>query len=435
MSRSKRNKSVRKKNKSKLYKLLIFLILLVTFGIFFTLWILGKSIASFYDFSPNNDKENEKAISTMSSPPRSSKVYLNVVGDIMAHSPQLKAQYDSANNSYSFDNNFKYVKSYMEKADLSIANLETTLAGPEIPYTSYPSFNSPDALADALKYAGVDVVSTINNHSFDKGDLGVDRTLQVLKEKGFNTVGTVQNSQDNNYIIKDINSIKLGITSFSYGELKGNSKFVNGIQISSKSKDKMNVFDMYNPSVAFNTINQTLKEIEGTDLQIVVLHWGNEYQRVPSYFQNTLAKMLCNSGVDIIIGSHPHVVQPVEMITSTNGENQTLVIYSLGNFLSNQRREILGSPYTEDGLMIEIEISKKPIENQARVSSVNCIPTWVNKYQISGKDTYEIVPIIDKDTLLKMNNLPLDTIKNSYNNTASQVKESNIIKISPNPFS
>ena len=101
----------------------------------------------------------------------------------MAHTPQLNAQYDATTNTYSFDNNYKYVKSYIEKADLSIANLETTLAGDSIPYSSYPTFNTPDTLADALKNAGLDVVSTINNHSFDKGDLGVERTLDVLKSR------------------------------------------------------------------------------------------------------------------------------------------------------------------------------------------------------------------------------------------------------------
>lgn len=432
MSRLKKKKSINKKKKLKFYKILIISICLVIICSFFILWLLGKSIHSFYNSSSYN--QNEYAIPTISSPPRSRQISLNVVGDIMAHTPQLKAQYDSINDSYSFDNNFKYAKKYIESSNISIANLETTLAGPNIPYSSYPTFNSPDALADALKHTGIDIISTINNHSFDKGDLGVSRTLQVIKEKGFDTVGTVQNSQDNNYIIKDINNITLGITSFTYGELKDNSKYVNGIKISNKSKDKMNVFDMYNPSIAFDSINKSLENIKDTDLQIVILHWGNEYQRLPSEFQRELAKMLCNSGVDIIVGSHPHVVQPVEMISSKDGRNQTLVIYSLGNFLSNQRREILGSPYTEDGLMVEIKISKNSIEDKANVSSVNCIPTWVNKYQISGKDTYEIIPITDKDSLFEIENLPLDKVEDSYNNTAAQIKTSNIIKVVSNPF-
>lgn len=432
MSRAKRNKTRIKKSKSRLYKLLIALIILTILGISSMFYLLGKSFLDFYN--PSSEDKIDTVVPTISSPPRTSKVDLNVVGDIMAHTPQLKAQYNSANNSYSFENNFKYVKSYIEKSDFSIANLETTLAGPKTPYTSYPTFNSPDALADALKYAGVDIISTINNHSFDKGDLGVERTLQILREKGFDTIGTFNDSQSNKHIVKNINNIKLGITSFSYGELKGNSKFLNGIQISNKSKDKMNIFDMYDPNLAFDTINKTLENMKDTDLQVVIIHWGNEYQRMPSEFQKKLAQLLSNSGVDIIIGSHPHVIQPIEMIKSKDGQTETLVIYSLGNFLSNQRKEILGSPYTEDGLIVGIEISKRSIDNHAKISNVTCIPTWVNKYQDSGKDIYEIIPIVDKSSLIEMKNLPLDRVQESYNNTASQIKQSDIIKVVPNPF-
>lgn len=236
---------------------------------------------------------------------------------------------------------YKYVSSYIKKADLSIANLETTLAGDSIPYSSYPTFNTPDTLADALKNAGVDVVSTINNHSFDKGDLGVERTLDVLKSRNLSTIGTISNVGDKNYLIKEVNGISLGITAFSYGELRENTKFLNGIRISDKSKDKLNVFDSSDVNNAFNTINNTLKNISHTDIQILVIHWGDEYRRVPNQFQYDLAQKLSDSGVDIIIGSHPHIVQPVEIIKSTDESHETLVIYSLGNFISNQRRELL----------------------------------------------------------------------------------------------
>ena len=110
-----------------------------------------------------------------------------------------------------------------------------------------------------------------------------------------------------------------------------------------------------NVNSAFNTINNTLKNISHTDIQILVIHWGDEYRRVPNQFQYDLAQKLSDSGVDIIIGSHPHIVQPVEIIKSTDESHETLVIYSLGNFISNQRRELLGTPFTEDGLMINIE--------------------------------------------------------------------------------
>lgn len=421
MSRSKKRIEKRKKLKR--------LILLSTFILLcFTLLIHNSS--KYVKNSAQIISDSKEVLNKI----ENSTVTLNFIGDIMAHNPQLKAQYDTSTNTYSFDNNFKYVKNYIEKSDLSIANLETTLAGTTTPYTSYPTFNTPDEIIDALKYSGVDILSTINNHSFDKGDLGVERTLSISKEKRFETVGTVENVDDNNYLIKNINNIKIGITSFSYGEIKNDKKYLNGIQISKKSQDKMNIFDMTNVDNAFNTINNTLNKFDDTDIQILFIHWGYEYQRNPSKFQTELAQKLANRGVDIIVGSHPHVVQPSEMIKSSDGKNETLVIYSLGNFLSNQRRELLGSPFTEDGLMANIEITKDFNNNKTFISKANFIPTWVNKFHNGVKNVYEIIPIASKEELSNIENISLDKVKNSFTNTTSQIKTNDIIHIPDNPF-
>lgn len=394
-------------------------------------------ILLFNSFNSFNKKDNieivkNKQIVETLSINKTSKVTINAIGDIMAHTPQLNAQHDPKTNTYSFDNNYKYVSSYIKEADLSIANLETTLAGDGIPYSSYPTFNTPDALADALKNAGVDIISTINNHTFDKGDLGVERTLDVLKSKNFSTIGTISKLGDENYLIKEVNGISLGITSFSYGDIKENTKFLNGIKVSDKSKDKLNVFDSSDVNNAFNTINNTLKNISHTDIQILVIHWGDEYKRIPNQFQHDLAQKLSDIGVDIIIGSHPHVVQPIEVIKSTDKSHETLVIYSLGNFISNQRRELLGTPFTEDGLMVNIEITKN--NDKTFVSKVNCIPTWVNKYNKEGKIFYEVLPITNKEDFSHLDSITLEKLKNSYNNTASQVKQSDIINVINSPF-
>lgn len=415
MGRRSRNKNI--KNKSKL---------ITIFSL--SLMILFISFKSFN----NNELVKYEQVSEYPSTDSINKVNLNAIGDVMAHEPQLNAQHDPKTNTYSFDNNYNYVSKYIQKADLAIANLETTLAGDSIPYSSYPTFNTPDALADALKNAGVDIISTINNHTFDKNDLGVERTLSILKSKNLDVIGTISNALDKNYLIKEVNEISIGITAFSYGEIRDGNKFLNGIKVSDNSKDKLNVFDMTNVDNAFNTINNTLKNINNTDIQVLVIHWGEEYRRTPSEFQTKLAQKLCDSGVDIIIGSHPHVVQPVDMITSTDGNNETLVIYSLGNFISNQRRELLGTPFTEDGLMVDIEITKD--NEKTFISKVNCIPTWVNKYNQNGNIVYEVLPITEKENFSSLDNITLDKIKNSYNNTISQIKQSDIISIMDNPF-
>ena len=394
--------------------------------------ILFFTGCSSYEDNHNNNQSTITNKNNSSYKPTS--LSLTAVGDVMVHTPQLKAQYDTSTNTYSFDNNFQHIKSYIENSDLSIANLETTLAGESVGYSSYPTFNTPDALAVALKNSGFDIISTINNHTFDKGTLGFERTISTLKNLGFKTVGTRSKVDDDDYIIKDINGIKLGITSYSYGDIKGSDKYLNGIKISDECKDKANVFSSTDIESAFATINNTLSNLSNTDIQVVILHWGNEYQRTPSNFQKELAQKLSDAGVDIIIGSHPHVVQPVEMIRSSNGENDTLVVYSLGNLISNQRQEILGTPYTEDGLMITIDIAKDSLEEEAYVSNVTCIPTWVNKYTSGSKLVYEIVPLENKTSLNAIENLPYSKLEKSYENTSSLIDNSDIIKVVSSPF-
>ena len=351
----------------------------------------------------------------------------------MAHSPQLDAQYNPSTKQYSFENNYKYVKEYVQKADLAIANLETTLAGNDVyNYSSYPTFNTPDSLADALKDTGFDLLSTINNHSFDMSSLGVERTLSTLKSKGFDTVGTRQKTSDDDYIIENVNNIKLGITSYTYGEIKNGTKYLNGIKVSSDKTDLMNVFDTSDVNKAFDTIYSTVKKYQDdTDMQIVIIHWGDEYSRTPNNFQKKLAQKLCDAGVDIIIGSHPHVVEPVETIKSTDGKNETLVIYSLGNYISNQRREYI-SMYTEDGLMVDINIEKQG-NNEAKVKKVTCIPTWVNKYESSGKSVYEIIPVAD-NILEKTTYIDQSYLKQSYKNTSELIKTDDKISVIKSPF-
>lgn len=416
---------INKKNIKINNKLASLLILTLVCILFFT------GCSSYEDNSNNNQSTT---INKNNSSYRPTSLSLTAVGDVMVHTPQLKAQYDTSTNTYSFDNNFQHIKSYIENSDLSIANLETTLAGESVGYSSYPTFNTPDALAVALKNSGFDIISTINNHSFDKGTLGFERTISTLKNLGFETVGTRSNVDDDDYIIKDINGIKLGITSYSYGDIKGSDKYLNGIKISDECKDKANIFSSTDIESAFDTINNTLSNLSSTDIQIVILHWGNEYQRTPSNFQKELAQKLSDAGVDIIIGSHPHVVQPVEMIKSSNGDNDTLVVYSLGNLISNQREEILGTTYTEDGLMITIDIAKDNLEEEAYVSNVTCIPTWVNKYTSGSKLVYEIVPLEDKTSLNNIENLPYSKLEQSYENTSSLIDNSDIIKVVSSPF-
>lgn len=424
---SRKSKNRKKFNYSKILCFGIILIVCIVGGVFINRGINKNS-------NITSKKESNETVSVFNEKVETYEASIFAVGDVMVHSPQLEAQYDSSSGTYNFDNNFKYVKKYIEEADYSLANLETTLAGNDVyPYSSYPMFNSPDELADALKNAGFDLLSTINNHSFDKGDLGVERTLATLKEKGFDTVGTRENATDDEYIVKNINNINVGITAYSYGDIKNDNKYLNGIKVSEKSEDKMNVFDSSDVDAAYKTISATIDKMKDTDIQIAILHWGIEYARDEVSFQSQLAQKLCDDGVDIIIGSHPHVVEPVKTIKSTDGKNETVVIYSLGNYISNQRRESVGA-YSEDGLMVNIDITKKSDEDEAKVKKVTCIPTWVNKYSNGYKNLYEIIPIEDKEDLNSMDSLNASNVEQSYENTSSLIDTSNIITVVDSPF-
>lgn len=362
------------------------------------------------------------------------KTSLLAVGDTMVYNSQLTAQYDVSSAKYNFNNNFEYVKKYVEKADYSMVNLETTLTGNKVyKYSSSPKFNSPDELADGLKYAGFDLISTANNHAYDKGYLSIKNTLATLKDKNFDVVGTRENS-DERFIVKKINGINVGVTSYSYGRIIGDNKYLNDVKISDEYKNSINIFDSTSVDRAFNNINYTLKNMKDTDLQVVYLHWGDKYSLKENTFQKKLAQKLCDAGVDVIIGSHPHVVQPVTTIKSSDNKHETIVAYSLGNFLSNQSRDQF-SQYTEDGLMLNIDISKSN-GGDAKVDKVTCIPTWLNKYYNSktAKYVYEIIPIASKSELDKIDNLSESKLKKSYKNTASKVDTTNLINIVENPF-
>lgn len=418
-------KRTSKKRKLKNKKSEIIIISAISLCLFFIMSFLAVNIFKGKVFEINatkiaNDDSSVKNIT------------ISAIGDIMAHDDQLKAQFDKDTNTYSFNNNFKYVKPYISNSDLAIGNLETTLAGPKAKYSSFPKFNSPDELADAIKDSGVDIVSTINNHTYDRGSDGVYRTLDVLNSKDIEHVGTQKNDEDENFLIKDVDGVKLGITAYSYGQVYGSTTALNGLNIDYNDINNLNIFNSSYVDIAFNEIKDTLDVMNNkeSDLQVVILHWGDEYTRQPNEFQKALAKKLCDYGVDIIIGSHPHMVQPIEMIKSDENDNETLVIYSLGNFLSNQRNEILNKKYTEDGVIANIGINKNLNTGETKISNVEYIPTWVNKYNNkNGKLTYEIIPLINEKQFSKIDNLPLDKAKKSYDNTTSIIGSSDIINV------
>ena len=339
----------------------------------------------------NEDEEEERVES----------IEIMAVGDLLMHIDIVQAMYDWNNDTYNFDYNFELIKEYLEKADLTIANLETTLAGKESSFSGYPCFNTPDELADSIKKAGVDIVSNISNHSLDKGVYGFLRTRKVLKKKGFEVIGTRDSEDESRYIIKDIKGIKVGIIAYSYTtDGYEGGRGLNGIPIPEELNPLMNTFNPYDVDNDLLLMKEQIEKMRKEEVDAIVfyMHWGEEYQLEPNESQIKIANFLANEGVDIIFGDHPHTIQPIDIIESEDGKHSTAVIYSLGNFISSQRTESIGNPYTEDGLMVSVNIIKNFKSGEVVVGIPKYIPTWVKLNIINGNYYYQVVPAIENET-------------------------------------
>lgn len=304
---------------------------------------------------------------------------LYFAGDIMMHLPQVKSA-TIAPEKYDIHQNYKHIAPYVKEADLSIANLETTFGGK--PYRGYPQFSSPDTLAHALKDAGFDVLTTANNHCVDRGKHGLLRTLDILDKVGLKHTGTyrdsIERAQEHPLQLK-INGLNLAVLSYTYG--------TNGIPVPTPTV--VNLID--------TLMTQEVKKIKDTETQdfiIVCIHWGNEYERKESRYQKALAKQLFEAGADLIIGSHPHVVQSAYHYTDTTTQREALVVYSLGNYISNQTKD----PATRGGLSVTCTLQKMPNGDKS-ITDVKYLHSWVSKTDNQSKRTYRIIPISysDKD--------------------------------------
>ncbi|MGL5352809.1 MAG: CapA family protein [Clostridium sp.] len=355
-------------------------------------------------------------------------IELVATGDVLIHKEILDTQYDSITNSYDFNNNFKYVKSILENADLAISNLETTLAGVEnFGYSGYPSFNSPDSLADAMKSAGIDVVANMNNHALDRDVKGYRRTRQTLVDKGFDVIGTRATENDKRYVVKDVEGIKIGITSYGYTmTASDNKRGLNGLVIPDDLLPLMNSFHPNNLDADLANMKEQINNMKADGAEVIVfyMHWGDEYELEPNDNQRKIAQFLADEKVDIIFGTHPHSLQPIDILKSSDGTRDTAVIYSMGNFLSSQRTERIQNPYTEDGVIVSVNISKNLKTNEVKVETPTYIPTWVNWFEKSGKLYYEVVPatISDAEYLTEEGKR---RVVESYNRTKNVIEKYN----------
>lgn len=303
---------------------------------------------------------------------KSDTVSLLFMGDIMGHQSIIDAARSADSLSYNFESMFRRVTPLIQKADFALANLEVTLAG--APYKGYPRFSSPDELVVALKNSGVDVLLTANNHAYDYGRKGLERTLKVLDSLDIKHTGTfdsIPQRKQNNLLILKKGNMRLGVLNYTYS--------TNGRRVAKPSIVNL----IYEKWMAQDIKKSKEKNL---DKLIVVLHWGKEYQTTPDARQKEVAKFLFDQGVDIIIGAHPHVLQPMEYWSNPDGTNEKFIAYSMGNFISDQRKS-----GRDGGAMISIKLVKSG--DKCMIVDHGYKLTWVYKPIIGGRRSYKILPV------------------------------------------
>ncbi len=377
--------------------------------LFVIIIILGVSFFGVYNiFYKNKTKNFEVKIN------KAEKLYtITSVGNMMTHDAQI-AGAKKDDGTYNFDKSFEYVKHYIKDSNLSIGVFEGNVNGgkPE----GYPTFNSPNEFLKALKNTGFNVINYASNHVIDQGIKGLKSTMRNSSNYGLINLGVKFNKSDKNYIIYNIDGHKVGLFAYTY---KTDANSINSIQIPKEAKQLINSFSYDDLPNLYRNVQSSISNMkkEGVEFIIGSFHWGDEYSTKVNKFQKEIAKKMNEMGVDIILGSHPHVIEPYEILTSNN--HSTFVIYSQGNFLSNQCYEEIKNYLTEDGLLIKFTLGLK--NNKLYLKEYNFIPTWVYR-RPKGNGLY-IHTIIPVETAIKDKNkfdLPNNAYaraKHSLNNT------------------
>ena len=339
---------------------------------------MGIGIVSGIKFASKPETQEKKQEET----PIPEDITINLVatGDVMCHTTNFNAAYNRQDKTYDFTPVFVNVAKYITKADLAIANLETTFAGEDRGYTGYPTFNSPAALGYALKNIGIDIVSTANNHSLDKGYSGVVSTLDTLDEIGIAHTGTARSiDEQNSVLIKEANGIKFAFISFTYG--------TNGIPVPAGKEYSVNLIE--NQELILSQINSAKEQ--GADMICASMHWGVEYSPKQSTEQEKLADFLFKNGVDIILGNHAHVVEPMEKKTITlddGSQKDVFVVYALGNFVSGQTIE-----HTKSTAILDMQIRKSGKDGKITIDSIDYIPVYCYDRGGTSNNRYELIDI------------------------------------------
>lgn len=355
------------------------------------------------------------------------------MGDLLMHEPIIRLAKQS-DGSYDFSNVFKYIKDTLSGYDLAAANLETTLAGDSRKYQGNPNFNCPDAFIDSVKDAGFDMLLTANNHSYDTSTEGFHRTLEVVRGKGLATVGTRDTEEEKKYVIQDVNGIKLGMICYTYAATINGKLALNGLPMVKADWPLVNHYEPTRTDKFYTELEEQLNlmRADGAEATIVYMHWGpQEYSLTANPLHVKMSQKMCDLGVDVVIGGHPHVVQPMDLLESTvDPSHKTVVLYSMGNAVSNQRSgtsNLFPRGYTEDGLVFSLTFEKYS-DGKVYLLDTNVTPTWVNLHGKPGSREFNILPLHEDQRdqwqeLFELDDNTLRNVQKSHERTMGLVGE------------
>lgn len=352
----------------------IFIISLVFF-LSLSLFVAYKTDFKFENINNVSNEKIEKNKDKASLKEDKTQVKILAMGDMIFHQPIVKNY--RTGNTYDFTPIFANISEDIKGADLAIANFEGSVNSNR-KLSGFPMFNFPKESIYSLKNAGFDILSTANNHALDTGLEGVAETLSHIKNSGMKSFGTLTEDGEKGILVEK-NGIKIGLISFT---------------------DTLNGMDslMRNKEYSVNTFSQDVagdikKLKDKCDIVIVYPHWGNEYQVHPNERQIYLKNKLHEYGADIILGSHPHVLQRYEVEEINN--KKLFTIYSMGNALSSQRFENLKKSGVDTGVLVKLEIEKDNISGVTCLKSYEVQPTYVNRYRAKGRLNYDVVKLQD----------------------------------------
>jgi poly-gamma-glutamate capsule biosynthesis protein CapA/YwtB (metallophosphatase superfamily) len=394
--------------KTKIIKLLVLIILclvaVLTLLLFPTaLWKAGTQVVDRTAVGEYGDRTIRRAAelppATESEPPVPEptvpsnvgrKATILYVGDVLMHSYLINGG-ETADGGYDYDYMFQQTKAFTEAADYAICNMEGTLGG--APYTGYPLFSAPDELARAMVTGGFDAATNASNHTIDRGYDGILRTNRTLKDAGLDVLGTRVDTEDQTWIIRDINTIKVGFSNYTYETPRQNGRrALNGITMPEGGEELVDSFGYEEPYMTEDLERMKARVAEmraaGAEAVIFILHWGTEYSSAENDYQVRIARTLADAGADAIFSCGPHVLQPVKIVQSADGSHALPVFYSGGNFVSDQLFSTADNQgRAEDGLMMTVQLERLA-DGDVKVTECGYVLTYCYKNKYADTKTY-----------------------------------------------